>query len=254
LGLDSGTRGYNPRCRDTVALPPSISLEWAKARVEREKADIWLNPRARRRGRRDPGRGWALQAFIKTPAPLPHPSSPPAPGPVQRLLNQVPINNIISQGPAQFFVPPISGGFSLNRKVLDRNHGARQDSDREWIAMEAGRQGRTRMGGWEAQRNCVRCMRGLCCGFVIDDVDSCRDESSSSPPSTKVSASQVESVCMKVGVRVCLKHALLCCQEGRARECVTTMVSATGSERERARARVCVFVPAEPSPCSFHAK
>ena len=81
LGLDSGTRGYNPRCRDTVALPPSISLEWAKARVEREKADIWLNPRARRRGRRDPGRGWALQAFIKTPAPLPHPSSPPAPGP-----------------------------------------------------------------------------------------------------------------------------------------------------------------------------
>ena len=81
LGLDSGTRGYNPRCRDTVALPPPSSLEWAKARVEREKADIWLNPRARRRGRRDPGRGWALRAFIKTPAPLPHPSSPPAPGP-----------------------------------------------------------------------------------------------------------------------------------------------------------------------------
>ena len=52
-----------------------------EAKVEREKADIWLNPRARRRGRRDPGRGWALRAFIKTPAPLPHPSSPPAPGP-----------------------------------------------------------------------------------------------------------------------------------------------------------------------------
>ena len=27
LGLDSGTRGYNPRCRDTVALPPPSSLE-----------------------------------------------------------------------------------------------------------------------------------------------------------------------------------------------------------------------------------
>jgi hypothetical protein len=81
LGLDSGTRGYNPRCRDTVALPPPSSLEWAKARVEREKADIWLNQLAPRRGRRDPGRGWALRAFIKTPATLPHPSSPPAPGP-----------------------------------------------------------------------------------------------------------------------------------------------------------------------------
>ena len=46
-------------------------------------------PARARRGRRDPGRGWALRAFIKTPAPLPHPSSPPAPVP----------------GPAQFFVP-----------------------------------------------------------------------------------------------------------------------------------------------------
>jgi hypothetical protein len=34
LGLDSGTRGYNQRCRDTVALPPPSSLEWAKARVD----------------------------------------------------------------------------------------------------------------------------------------------------------------------------------------------------------------------------
>jgi hypothetical protein len=41
--------------------------------------------------------------------------------------------------------------------------------------MEAGRQGRTRMEGGKAHRKCVRCMRGLCCGFVIDDVDSCRD-------------------------------------------------------------------------------
>ena len=40
------------------------------------------------------------------------------------------------------------------------------------IAMEAGRQGRTRMEGGKAHRKCVRCMRGLCCGFVIDDVDS----------------------------------------------------------------------------------
>jgi hypothetical protein len=98
LGLDSGTRGYNPRCRDTVALPPPSSLEWAKARLEREKADIWLNPRGRRRGRRDPGRRWAFQAFIKTPAPLPHPSSPPAPGP----------------GPGTVFrAAPITGGFFL---------------------------------------------------------------------------------------------------------------------------------------------
>ena len=37
------------------------------------------------------------------------------------------------------------------------------------------RQGRTRMGGWEAQRKCVSCMQGWCCGFVLDDVDSCRD-------------------------------------------------------------------------------
>jgi hypothetical protein len=31
------------------------------------------------------------------------------------------------------------------------------------------------MGGWEAQRKCVSCMQGWCCGFVLDDVDSCRD-------------------------------------------------------------------------------
>ena len=37
LGLDSGTRGYNPRCRDTVALPPPSSLEWAEAHFGREK-------------------------------------------------------------------------------------------------------------------------------------------------------------------------------------------------------------------------
>jgi hypothetical protein len=37
LGLDSGTRGYNPRCRDTPALPLPSSLEWAKARFGREK-------------------------------------------------------------------------------------------------------------------------------------------------------------------------------------------------------------------------
>jgi hypothetical protein len=37
------------------------------------------------------------------------------------------------------------------------------------------RQGRTRMGGWVALRECVRCMQGLCCGFVFGDMDSCRD-------------------------------------------------------------------------------
>jgi hypothetical protein len=30
-------------------------------------------------------------------------------------------------------------------------------------------------GGGQAQRKCVRCMQGWCCGFVFDDVDSCRD-------------------------------------------------------------------------------
>ena len=119
MGLDSGTRGYNPRCRDTVALPPPSSLEWAKARVEREKADIWLNPLARRRGRRDPGRGWALQAFIKTPAPLPHPSSPPAPVP----------------GPAQFFVPhPLpeffSGGKGEGKPGRGKGKGKGKDKDK----------------------------------------------------------------------------------------------------------------------------
>ena len=39
MGLDSGTRGYNPRCRDTVALPPPSSLEWAKARVDQEEEE-----------------------------------------------------------------------------------------------------------------------------------------------------------------------------------------------------------------------
>ena len=31
------------------------------------------------------------------------------------------------------------------------------------------------MGGWVALRECVRCMQGLCCGFVFGDMDSCRD-------------------------------------------------------------------------------
>ena len=29
--------------------------------------------------------------------------------------------------------------------------------------------------GGRKHRTCVRCMQGLCCGFVFDDVDSCRD-------------------------------------------------------------------------------
>jgi hypothetical protein len=47
---------------------------------------------------------------------------------------------------------------------------------------------------------------------------------------------------MKVGVRVCLKHALPCCQEGRARECVTTWFPRQAAkERELARAYVFLF-------------
>ena len=37
------------------------------------------------------------------------------------------------------------------------------------------RQGRVQMGGWVALRECVRCVQGLCCGFVLGDMDSCRD-------------------------------------------------------------------------------
>jgi hypothetical protein len=28
------------------------------------------------------------------------------------------------------------------------------------------------MGGWEAQRKCVRCMQGVCCGFCTNFNDS----------------------------------------------------------------------------------
>jgi len=30
-------------------------------------------------------------------------------------------------------------------------------------------------GGWVSLRECVRCVQGLCCGFVLGDMDSCRD-------------------------------------------------------------------------------
>ena len=33
-------------------------------------------------------------------------------------------------------------------------------------------QGRTRMGGWEAQRKCVHCIQGVCCGFCNNFNDS----------------------------------------------------------------------------------
>ena len=80
LGLDSGTRGYTPRSRDTVALPPP-SPRGRRGRASGGKSRYMAEPARARRGRRDPGRGWTLRSFIKTPAPLPRPSAPPAPGP-----------------------------------------------------------------------------------------------------------------------------------------------------------------------------
>jgi hypothetical protein len=80
LGLDSGTRGYNPRCRDTVALTPP-SPRGRRGRASGGKSRYVAEPAHARRRRRDPGRRWTLQAFIKSPAPLPRPSAPPAPGP-----------------------------------------------------------------------------------------------------------------------------------------------------------------------------
>jgi hypothetical protein len=80
LRLDSGTRGYNPRCRDTVDLPPP-SPRGSRGVSSGGKSQYMAEPARARHGRRDPGRGWALRVFIKTPAPLPCPSAPPAPGP-----------------------------------------------------------------------------------------------------------------------------------------------------------------------------
>ena len=49
LGLDSGTRGYNLSCQDTVALPrPPRGEGLDESRVA--KADIWLSLRARTAG------------------------------------------------------------------------------------------------------------------------------------------------------------------------------------------------------------
>ena len=138
---------------------------------------------------------------------------------VQRLLNQVPINNIISsftsraarKTASETIISHNRAGFPLLTPIMETYDGpawrliatsfvfspkhrgaldclpfqgfARRSGIQVFrlysraspvteIAMEAGRQGRTRMEGGKAHRKCVRCMRGLCCGFVIDDVDS----------------------------------------------------------------------------------
>jgi len=79
LGLDSGTRGYNPRCRDTVDLPPPVPRGKQKGAM-RGNGQCMAEPACAHHRRRKPGHGWALRVFIKTPASLPRPSVPPTLG------------------------------------------------------------------------------------------------------------------------------------------------------------------------------
>jgi hypothetical protein len=51
------------------------------------------------------------------------------------------------------------------------HHQSRMVSNGIAMAVQAG----LGWGGVEAQRKCVRCIQGWCCGFVFDGVDSCRD-------------------------------------------------------------------------------
>ena len=129
LGLDSGTRGYNQRCRDTVALPPPSPRG---GRASGGKSRYMAEPARARRGRRDPGRGWALRAFINTPASVPRPSvTPPpvhGPGPLRNLgLLTFCFSDTHTGGSASILGTSVYRRSKLRRRIVRRPKRARSD-------------------------------------------------------------------------------------------------------------------------------
>ena len=131
LGLDSGTRGYKHQCRDTVALPPTFP-RGRRGRESGGKSQYMARGARARRGRRDPGRGWALRAFINTPASVPRPSvTPPpvhGPGPLRNLgLLTFCFSDTHTGGSASILGTSVYRRSKLRRRIVRRPKRARSD-------------------------------------------------------------------------------------------------------------------------------